>query len=121
MSDIAASEQRLIAALDRIDRSIDAGTARRADLTAAVPAPPDDGALAAAQAAMARLTAELADLRVQRAADVAQMEAMLTTIEGLLADDAGARDDDLPAPAASLSDDPSGAALDSVFSEAEGR
>lgn len=109
MSDIAASEQRLIAALDRIDRSLDAGAARRTDTIPPPQAPQDDAALSAAQAEIARLTAELSALREVRAADVAQMEAMLATIEGLLADD--------PRVAAA----PADAAPDTALSETEGR
>ena len=60
MNDTSASERRLIAALDRIDRALDsASTRRRADTDAAA-------RLAEAEAEVARLTAQLAEVEAAR-------------------------------------------------------
>ncbi|WP_195759802.1 hypothetical protein [Paracoccus sp. S-4012] len=106
MSDLSASERRLLAALDRIDRSIDLIRAREAE----APAPAAEGASEAARLAAANdeliaanralmaaldgqgggedasrraLEAEIEALKAARAAEIAQLGDVLGALEAL--------------------------------------
>lgn len=81
MSDISANERRLRAAFDRIDQILDAGA------LAPAPAGPDDAEFEALKAENARLSETLEQMQAERAADLAQMEQIMTELERLLASD----------------------------------
>ena len=99
MSDIAASEQRLIAALDRIDRCLDARPAAAGTSPEVVRLVAANEQLMAANRALmtgepgateAALRAEIEALTAARAVETGRMGEILTAIEALTADQAAA-------------------------------